>query len=237
MAAYKAIMQALRTDIAAGRLRPGDRVPSENELVAAFGVSRMTANRAVRELAQDGLVIRTAGSGTHVAQRRLELSLLRVPDIAEEIRADTGRYSARLIERHAAAAAADIAAALGIAPGAPVFHTVIVHDSAGRPFQLEDRYVNPAFAPEYLDQDFTAITPNAYLTSVASFDDVEQTVEAVPADVRCASLLAVPRGHACLMVTRRTWRDGMAATLARLVASGETWRLNVRFRPDASGKG
>ncbi len=230
-ASYTRIVDWLRGEIEAGRLTPGDRIPSENELVATFGVSRMTANRAVRELTQEGLVTRTAGSGSFVAQRRLELSLLRVPDIAEEIRAEAARYSARLIERHAVQANGEIAAALELAPGTTVFHTLIVHEADSQPLQLEDRYVNPAFAPDYLAQDFSARSPNAYLTHIARADEAEQMVEAVPADSRIARLLDIPRGHACLKVTRRTWCDGMVVTLARVVAPGERWRLNVRFKP------
>jgi GntR family histidine utilization transcriptional repressor len=230
-AAYTRIVDWLRGEIAAGRLAPGERIPSENELVASFGVSRMTANRAVRELTQEGLVTRTAGSGSFVAQRRLELSLLRVPDIAEEIRAESGRYSARLIERHAVKASGEIAAALELEPGAEVFHTLIVHEAASQPLQLEDRYVNPAFAPDYLEQDFSRRSPNAYLTEIARADEAEQTVESVPADIRTARLLDLPRGHACLKVTRRTWCEGTVVTLARVVAPGERWRLNVRFKP------
>lgn len=229
-ATYIRIVEALRAEIAAGRLKPGDRIPSENELVAAFGVSRMTANRAVRELALEGLVTRAAGSGSFVARRRLELSLLRVPDIVEQIRAESGAYAAKVVERQAVPAVAEVAAALEMATGETVLHTLIVHLSAGQPIQLEDRYVNPAFAPDYLAQDFGARSPNAYLTAIARPEEAEQTVEAVAADARMARLLDVPRGHACLNVTRRTWCGGKVATLARVSSPGERWRLSVRFK-------
>jgi GntR family transcriptional regulator, histidine utilization repressor len=231
MAPYKLIMEAIRADIAAGRLNPGDRIPSENELVAAHGVSRMTANRAVRELQFEGLVRRAAGSGSYVAKQRLELSLLRVPDIAEEIRAGGGHYASRVVDKRAGPAPDDVAAALELPRGALAFRTVIIHLSAGQPVQLEDRYVNPDFAPTYLDQDFEEMSPNAYLTAVARIDEAEQTVEAVPADARTARLLDVPRGASCLRLTRRTWARGMVATTATLLSPGDRWRLSVRFRP------
>jgi GntR family histidine utilization transcriptional repressor len=190
----------------------------------------MTANRAVRELQREGLVTRTAGSGSFVA-RRVELSLLRVPDIAEEIRAGFGSYGARLVESGAVEAEPEVAAALALAPGARVLRTLIVHESASQPVQAEERHVNPAFAPDYLAQDFSAHTPNAYLTAIGEPDEVEQTVEATAADARTARLLDVPRGHCCLRVTRRTWSAGIVASLARLDSPGDRWRLTVRFRP------
>ncbi|MGL4242017.1 MAG: GntR family transcriptional regulator, partial [Beijerinckiaceae bacterium] len=141
-APYQAIMDAIRTDIAAGRLLPGDRIPSENELVAAHGVSRMTANRAVRELAAEGLVKRAPGSGSFVSGRPLELSLLRVPDIADEITGGGGDYAARVVERGPVAASPELAQALEIAHGATTLRTLIVHLASGRPLQLEERHVN-----------------------------------------------------------------------------------------------
>jgi GntR family transcriptional regulator, histidine utilization repressor len=224
-------MDAIRRDIAAGLLAAGDRIPSENEICQRHGVSRMTANRAVRELAAEGLVRRTAGSGSYVAERRLELSLLRVPDIAEEIIADTGVYAATVIEQRALPAPPEVATALEMTKQATVYHSLIVHRSAGKPLQIEDRYVNPRFAPEYLAQDFTRQTPNAYLTAVARIDEAEQTVEAVAADATAARLLDIQRGASCLRVTRRTWAADMAATLAILTAPGDRWRMSVRFRP------
>lgn len=229
-APYRRIMAAIQADIASGRLKPGDRIPSEHELTAAFGVSRMTANRAVRELTQEGLVSRRVGSGSFVSDRRMELSLLRVPGIAEEIRAGSAAYSAIVVERRRIAADEAAAAALEIGLGGPVLHTLVVHCADGRPLQLEDRIVNPAFAPDYLEQDFALRSPNACLTAIARPEEVEQTVEAVAAGVAASRLLDVPRGHACLMVTRRTWCGGIVATSARLTSPGERWRMSVRFR-------
>jgi GntR family histidine utilization transcriptional repressor len=223
-------MAAIRADIASGRLKAGDRIPSEHELTAAFGVSRMTANRAVRELTQEGLVSRRTGSGSYVCARRMELSLLRVPDIAEEIRAGAASYSAIVTERRRIAADAAAASALEIAIGDAVLHTRIIHCADGRPLQLEDRIVNPAFAPDYLEQDFARLSPNAYLTAIGRPEEVEQTVEAVAAGAVEARLLDIPKGHVCLMITRRTWCAGLVATFVRLTSPGERWRMNLRFK-------
>jgi GntR family transcriptional regulator, histidine utilization repressor len=230
IAPYRKIMESLRAEIASGRLKPGDRIPSENEIAASFSVSRMTANRAVRELAQEGLVTRAAGSGSFVALSRMELSLLRVPDIAEEIAAGPGGYSALVIEKASVKASELVAAALEMPTATTILHTVLIHCAAGQPVQLEDRYVRPSFAPDYLAQDFTKITPNAYLTAIARPDEVEQIVEAVAADAVTARLLGIARGHSCLTVTRRTWSLGKAVTFSRLTSPGEGWRMSVRFK-------
>lgn len=83
---YQQVLSALRREIQAGRLRDGDRLPSEAALVRQFGASRITVGRAVRELQAAGLVERRAGSGTYVRQAhgaaRLSFGLL-IPDLGE----------------------------------------------------------------------------------------------------------------------------------------------------------
>lgn len=65
---YEKVKQAISEKIAAGVWRPHDRIPSEAELVAQFGFSRMTINRALRELTDEGLLVRLQGVGTFVAE-------------------------------------------------------------------------------------------------------------------------------------------------------------------------
>ena len=80
---YAAIKQFLVDAIGDGKLKPGDRVPSESELVAKFGVSRMTANRALRELQSAGLLDRRAGSGTFIAEPRPIGHMIEIRNIAD----------------------------------------------------------------------------------------------------------------------------------------------------------
>ncbi len=74
---YLQLKELIIGQISAGELQPRDRVPSENELVDATGVSRMTANRALRELNDEGYVERVAGVGTFVFAGCDTLSLLK----------------------------------------------------------------------------------------------------------------------------------------------------------------
>ncbi|HET7218566.1 MAG TPA: substrate-binding domain-containing protein [Vicinamibacterales bacterium] len=83
---YKKVYAALWRDIQTGRLKKGDRLPSEAELVRKFGASRITVGRAVRDLQREGIVERRAGSGTYVraphAAAALSFGLL-IPDLGE----------------------------------------------------------------------------------------------------------------------------------------------------------
>src|SRR4029450_281827 len=81
---YQQVYAALRKEIQSGRLKKGDRLPSEAELVRTCGASRITIGRAVRDLQSAGLVERRAGSGTFVRSpqtpRALSFGLL-IPDL------------------------------------------------------------------------------------------------------------------------------------------------------------
>ncbi len=133
----------------------GARVPSETYLVERLNVSRMTVHRALRELKAEGVIVRVPGRGTFVSSEKPRTTLLETQDIAEEIRGRGSEWSCRVEALEGVGADKEIAAALGLKVGDAVYHSAIVHEENGEPVQFEERWVNPAAAPGYLDQDFT----------------------------------------------------------------------------------
>jgi GntR family histidine utilization transcriptional repressor len=228
---YAKVKQHLKDALASGRWAPGALMPSEAELVAQFGVSRMTVNRALRELQAEGLVERVQGVGTFAAALHKVSSTLTIRDIHEEI-ADRGhRHEARVHLARRERSPEPLAARLGLSPGADVFHTLIVHLENGVPLQCEDRYVNPACAPLYLDVDFTRITPTHYLLEVAPLWEAQYSIEASAPTAQEAQLLQIERSEPCLVIVRRTVSRGVAITLARLVHPGSRYQIDGRFKP------
>jgi DNA-binding transcriptional regulator YhcF (GntR family) len=138
-ARYLQVKQFVLARISAGTLAVGDRVPSENELVRELEVSRMTANRALRELAADGVLVRVAGVGTFVAEQRAQSHPLEVRNIADEIRLRGHEYLAKVVSHGSITAARELAERCGVAPGAKLDHTLLVHFEGGVPLQVEDR--------------------------------------------------------------------------------------------------
>ncbi len=228
---YKKIKAHILERIASGEWQPAQRVPSENELVREFNVSRMTTNRALRELTDEGYLERIAGVGTFVADLKAQSHPLEVHNIAEEIRARGHDHSAEVLKLEETVADTDIARQMNIADGAPVFHSVILHKEQNIPIQLEDRYVNRALAPEYGDQDYSRITPYDYLMEIAPLQKAEHVVKAIlpPDDIRRE--LHMTAREPALLIKRRTWTRGQVASSALLYHPGSRYELSGRFRP------
>ncbi len=226
---YATVKAALRKRIARGGWQPGARLPSERELVQEFGCARMTVQRALRELEEEGLIARRQGSGSFVAELHPISNLLQVRDIHDEIHERGHAHATRVCRVARAKADALTATAMRLPRDAPVYHVELVHLENGVPIQLEDRHVNPALAPDFLGRDFTAVTPSFVLFEHAPLTEAEQVVEAVLASAAQARLLEVATGSALLMVSRRTVSQGAVASVARLYHPGARYRLIGRF--------
>ncbi len=230
-APYARVKQHLKEGLAAGRWAPGALMPSEAELVAQFGVSRMTVNRALKELQAEGLVDRTQGVGTFAARLHRVSSSLTLRDLHEEITSRGHVHHAVVHVKRAERAAPALAEQLGLAAGAQVFHTLIVHHENGVPLQCEDRYVNPACSPDYLAFDFTRTTPTQVLFETTALWRAQYSIEAARPTHEEARLLQLAPDAPCLVMTRRTFTRDAAITLARLVHPGTHYVLQGEFQP------
>ena len=234
LALYEQVKEFISRKIQDGTWPAGHRLPSEHELVAQFGVARMTVNRALRELVEQGRITRVAGVGSFVAEDKPQSTLLQIANIASEIRARGHDYGFQLVASERIAASADVAAWLDLRAGESVFHTVCLHLEDGVPVQLEDRYVNPRVVPDFLDQDLAATPPSEYLVRHVPFDQIEHLVDAVLPTVDQALRLSMPAAEPCLLLTRRTWTRTVPVTLVRCLHPSTRYRLGSRFRADGN---
>lgn len=228
---YQQIKDRIQTSIASGEWPPGRKVPSENELVRELEVSRMTVNRALRELAQDGLLTRVAGVGTFVAEPPTRASLVKLRDIAEEVRASGAKHSAIIRVQQRIPATADLAERMETAVGHEVDHVVLVHHRDGLPVQHEERYVDPLVVPDFADVDFTHTTPSEHLLRSIEADEIEHIVEAVLPDSEIREALAIPASEPCLRLHRRTWNGKRFVAYAIFTYPGSRYQLGGRYSP------
>jgi GntR family histidine utilization transcriptional repressor len=228
---YERIKELILTQIAGGTWAPAQRIPSENELVRRVGASRMTVNRALRELRDAGYLVRVQGVGTFVADRRAQGHPLAIRNIADEILARGHLHSARVLTLERCTASSKLAGHFNLRAGHELYHSRMVHLENGLALQLEDRYVNPAVAPQYLEQDFTLTTPNAYLMQVAPLQSVEHIVQAARTDSATAQLLQMDVTEPCLVLRRRTWSGGAVASAVTLSHPASRFELQGQFTP------
>jgi GntR family transcriptional regulator, histidine utilization repressor len=227
--AYQGIKDFILARIHAGEWAEGDQVPSENELARDFNVARMTVNRALRELTAEQVLTRVQGSGTFVARPKYESTLVAIRSISDEIVARGHRYHAKVLHIGGAIADAALADEMQLKAGSAVFHSRVLHFENDEPVQLEERWVNPAVAPDYTLQDFTNTTPNQYLVRVAPLQRVEYRIEALAADEVTRDWLSMDDAEPCLVLHRRTWSQGVVASVANLWHPGSRYRFTGHF--------
>ena len=230
-ARYLQVKDFILERIAGGTLRAGERVPSENELTRTLTVSRMTANRALRELAADGVLVRVAGVGTFVGEQRVHAHPLEVRNIADEIRARGHEYRVKVLALESVSASRELAERCGVKMGAQLDYSLLTHFADAAPLQLEERYVNPQVAPGYLRNDFSRTTPHEFLIRVAPLQRAEHIVRALVPERRIRRLLRLEPGEACLLIMRRTFSHGRIASVADLYHPGSRYELAANCQP------
>ncbi|MEA3536515.1 histidine utilization repressor [Rhizobium sp. CC-YZS058] len=212
-----------------GEWADGDQIPTETLLARQFGASRMTVHTALRDLAAEGKLVRRRGAGTFVAPRKRQSTFMEIRNIQDEIEERGGSHATEVLTLERVDCDLALATELAVQPGSSVFHSVLLHKENGRPLQLEDRYVNPRFAPRYLEQDFTAITPYQHLMSLGPLDEIEHVIQALRGDDAVRDILDMREEDCLLMMRRRTWSRGLVATSAHLLHPGSRFSLAGRL--------
>lgn len=230
---YAQVKHHILMHIKSGEWPAGTRVPSENQIVEQFAISRMTANRALKELTQEGFLSRLPGVGTFVSEGPKYASLVEIRNIADEIRTRGHSYTNRVESLTSTTATPTLAQEFEAASGMTLFHIVMVHEENGVPVQLEDRYVNPLIAPLFLQQDYAETTPTAYLVATAAVDELEHTVEAILPSQETRKLLAIGTAEPCLALRRRSWSGGHVATVVSFTYPASRYALYSRYRPNS----
>jgi len=226
---YQQIKKTIADRISHGDWVAGQKLPSENELVNALDVSRMTINRALRELTQQGLINRVHGLGSFVADLPRHASLIELQDIALEIAERGKHHKSKLIVLESRQASADIARKMLLETGSKLFYLEAVHYQDDLPVQHEARYVNPNLVPGFIHQDFNQKTSTAYLLQQFRPDEMEHIVRAMVVDVATCKLLEIERGEPCLQLNRRTWINQQVVTQVTLTYPGNRYDLGARY--------
>jgi GntR family transcriptional regulator, histidine utilization repressor len=230
---YEQVKDYVLDHIGTGKWGREHKLPSENDLVVALGVSRMTVHRALRELTSQGHLLRVQGVGTFVAPPKPQSALIEINNIAGEISQRGGRHAARVIVLERLMPSPDLVVSFEFGKRRSVGHSIVVHYENEVPVQLEERFVNSALVPDYDKQDFEKTTTFDYLQQSTPLTEVEHVISAIAADEETAGLLQLAPGDPCLLLNRRTWSGTAVATVNRLIYAGSRYSLGSRYVPVA----
>jgi GntR family histidine utilization transcriptional repressor len=214
-AGWEAIRAEVLRRIRARDWPPGALIPGEEALAEEFGVARATVNRALRDLADAGVIERRKRAGTRVAELPVRRARLDIPVIRLDVLGRGLSHDFKLLADRTGAAPVPVTARLGLPEGTPMRYLETLHLAGGRPFVLEARWLNPAVlgAPA---PDFARLSVNEWLVTHVSLvsGDIAFTAEA--ASPREAEVMGVAPGTALLVAERTTFGTEGPVTWVRL---------------------
>ena len=225
---FRDVMAEILRRITEGPWGPGTLLPNEVDLAEAFGVSRTTMNRALREVTALGFLDRKRKAGTRVRMAPIRQARFEMPVVRSEIENTGAVYSYALISREICAAPQWLRARMNLTADGKVLHILCLHSADGRAFQLEDRWINATALPQAATQDFKAAGPNEWLIATVPFSEVEISFLAKAANSLTAAHLDHTIGEPVFCIERATWWQNAAITLVTL-SHQRSFRMTTRY--------
>lgn len=223
-ATYRDVKADILEKITLGIWAPGSFIPKETELAETYDCARATVSRAMRELADDGLIERKRKAGTRVRMAPVRQARFEIPIVRHEIEKKGGEYRYALVRKEQIRAPDWLRARLKLNDGCPIIHLACMHYSDGVPYQFEDRWINIDLLPSAAQMSFSEVGPNEWLIATIPFSTVEIGFMATEADEELVAHLNCLKGDALFQSERSTWWEGKAITFVR-----QTYRRGHRM--------
>ena len=207
---------------------PGTIIPNEVDLANEFGCARATVNRAMRELADEGILERKRKAGTRVNAAPVRKAKFAIPLVRVEIEATGAIYRYVLVSKEIQAAPDWLRARLDLPSGSRVVHLKCMHYADNAPFQFEDRWINVAAVPQVEQADFRNTGPTEWLLDQIPFTDVELSFSAGAATVELAEFMSISPGEPTFTAERTTWLNNTPVTFAQM-SFGRGYRMTTHL--------
>lgn len=238
--AYQRIKNAILDNIHSGKWQAGNAISTEMALAEEFGVSRMTVNRALKELSEERVLERRQGSGTFVAQQQFNHTFVEVRNIAEDLKSANRDYEAKVVSKRAVTASMlddELRRKFGIdemaimahtdASDAPILYEVkIIHVADGQPIQFEERWVDAKKVPEFIEQNFTVVNTSDYLVAKIPLESGSYTIRALAAPNEVADALQIAAQSPTLVLRRQTYSAGQVVTFVKMWHAGDRYQFS-----------
>lgn len=243
--AYQRIKNAILDNIHSGKWQAGNAISTEMALAEEFGVSRMTVNRALKELSEERVLERRQGSGTFVAQQQFNHTFVEVRNIAQDLKSANRDYQARVVSKRCITAAmlndelrrkfglekvvetSELKEGKSIDSEAAVLYEVkIIHFADGLPIQFEERWVDALKVPKFIEQDFSVVNTSDYLIAKSPLERGSYTIRALAAPDEIAVLLQIAPQSPTLVLRRQTYSAGQVLTFVKMWHAGERYQFS-----------
>ena len=250
--AYQRIKNAILDNIHSGKWQAGAAISTEMALAEEFSVSRMTVNRALKELSEERVLERRQGSGTFVAQQQFNHTFVEVRNIAQDLKSANRDYQAQVLSKRAITASMlddDMRRKFGIdeavissnskgddskdtdnntnsAVAAILYEVKIIHFADGQPIQFEERWVDAAKVPEFIEQDFTVVNTSDYLIAKSPLERGRYTIRALAAPDEIADALQIASQSPTLVLCRQTYSAGQVLTFVKMWHAGDRYQFS-----------
>ncbi|WP_082130302.1 GntR family transcriptional regulator [Kiloniella spongiae] len=195
---------------------PGDMIPNEIDLAKEFGCARATVNRAMRALADEGLLERRRKAGTRVALNPIRKATLEIPITRLEVEQRGGTWRHSVLERSEVVPPVSVASRLGLSDKIEMLHVRSLHYADNHPFLYEDRWVNLSEVAAICDVDLQEIDANEWLVQNTPLTKGDISFSAANATKQEAELLQTSEGEAIFVIDRTTWNGDVPVTIVRL---------------------
>lgn len=241
--AYQRIKDAILDNIHRGKWQAGQPISTEMALADEFGVSRMTVNRALKELSEERVLERRQGSGTFVAQQQFNHTFVEVRNIAEDLKSANRDYQAQVVSKQSITATMlndDLRRRFNISSdtdsitdssmakkdNTPLLYEVkVIHLADGLPIQFEERWVDATKVPNFIKQDFSIVNTSDYLIAKIPLESGSYTIRALAAPKDIAHALQIDESSPTLVLSRQTYSAGQVLTFVKMWHAGERYHF------------
>jgi GntR family transcriptional regulator len=233
---YQQVQHAIAEHIAAGRLAPGEQLPSERRLCERFGISRVTARRALAALVDQGLIEASPGKGWFVADGHLSEPPNALLSFTALARAGGLEPSAHVLHREVRETTMDEAESLQVAPGTEVLDLERVRLLDGLPVAVDHCLIPLSLCPTLAEADFTVGSVYEILRSKAGIvpTRADCTLEATSAGDSIAPLLDLDPSSPVLVARQTAFdRTGRPVESSRIVYRGDRYRFRTRLTAES----
>lgn len=225
---YQQLYTILRGKISRGEWKPGDLIPTENEMIETYQVSRSTVRQVLDILVNEGLIYRERGRGSFIAQLTLEQSMTRIVSFTEDMHQRGLEPSTRVLSARLIPASKDIAERLQVPIGEPLACVERLRLADSKPMSIEESYLVHRFCPDVLQHDYARQPLREILERDYSIRlvNAKQVIRAIPAPTNLAEFLEVHPRSPLLFIERLSFsQTGIPIEFLRIYYRADRYSL------------